>query len=110
MFLRLVAAAAQANGVPEEKVWEPILDQYWRQVRQQPAIRFSSVNFLPKFDHMAEPRHRKLAAMGIAAIVSTGRPEALDRIPNEVSNLWTDVLYEVRESSQMPESGDERLV
>lgn len=33
MFLRLVSAAAQASGVPEEKVWEPILDQYWRQVR-----------------------------------------------------------------------------
>lgn len=33
MFPRLVSAAAQASGVPEEKVWEPILDQYWRQVR-----------------------------------------------------------------------------
>lgn len=32
MFLRLVSAAAQVSGVPEEKVWEPILDQYWRQV------------------------------------------------------------------------------
>lgn len=89
MFLRLVSAAAHVSGVPEDKIWEPILDQYWRQ-----------------FDHMSEPRHRKLAAMGIAALVSTGRNEVLDRLPNEIFNLWTDVLYELKESLRT-EDGDD---
>ncbi|KAI6047441.1 ARM repeat-containing protein [Pisolithus marmoratus] len=92
MFLRLVSAAAQVSGVPEDKIWEPILDQYWRQ-----------------FDHMSEPRHRKLAAMGIAALVSTGRHEVLDRLPNEIFNLWTDVLYEIRESLRAEDGGDDGL-
>ncbi|KIO12672.1 hypothetical protein M404DRAFT_959382 [Pisolithus tinctorius Marx 270] len=90
MFLRLVSAAAQVSGVPEDKIWEPILDQYWRQ-----------------FDHMSEPRHRKLAAMGIAALVSTGRSEVLDRLPNEIFNLWTDVLYEIRESLRVADGDDD---
>lgn len=32
MFIRLVSAAAQVENVHEEKVWEVILDQFWRQV------------------------------------------------------------------------------
>lgn len=32
MFIRLVSAAAQVDNVHEEKVWEIILDQFWRQV------------------------------------------------------------------------------
>lgn len=32
MFIRLVSAAAQVENVQEEKVWEVILDQFWRQV------------------------------------------------------------------------------
>ena len=46
---------------------------------------------------MHEPRYRKLAAMGIAALVSTARPEVLDRLPTEIFNLWTDVFGELRE-------------
>ncbi|KAI6130399.1 ARM repeat-containing protein [Pisolithus croceorrhizus] len=90
MFLRLASAAAHVSGVPEDKIWEPILDQYWRQ-----------------FDHMSEPRHRKLAAMGIATLVSTGRNEVLDRLPNEIFNLWTDVLYEIRESLRAEDGDDD---
>lgn len=90
MFLRLVSAAAHVSGVPEDKIWEPILDQYWRQ-----------------FDHVSEPRHRKLAAMGIAALVSTGRNEVLDRLPNEIFNIWTDVLYEIKESLRTEDGDDD---
>ncbi|KAN0097466.1 Armadillo-type fold [Tylopilus felleus] len=90
MFIRLVSAAAQADNVHEEKIWEVILDQFWRQ-----------------FDHMSEPRHRKLLALGIASLVSTGRPEVLERVPNEIFNLWTDVLYEVRESRNHTEDGED---
>lgn len=32
MFIRLVSAAAQVDNVHEAKVWEIILDQFWRQV------------------------------------------------------------------------------
>ena len=47
---------------------------------------------------MSEPRHRKLAAMGIASLVSTGRHEVLDRLPTEICNLWLDVFGEIREA------------
>ncbi|KAG8218630.1 ARM repeat-containing protein [Butyriboletus roseoflavus] len=90
MFVRLVSAAAQVENVQEEKVWEVILDQFWRQ-----------------FDHMSEPRHRKLLALGIASLVSTGLPEVLERVPNEIFNLWTDVLYEVRESRNHTHDGED---
>lgn len=36
--------------------------------------------------------------MGIAALVSTGRHEVLDRLPTEICNLWLDVFGEVREA------------
>ena len=47
---------------------------------------------------MYEPRHRKLAAMGIARLVATSRPDVLDRLPNEICNMWTDVFGELREA------------
>lgn len=59
---------------------------------------------------MSEPRHRKLAALGIASLVSTGRPEVLDRLPNEIFNLWTDVFFEVKESRSLAENEDARYV
>lgn len=48
---------------------------------------------------MSEPRHRKLAAMGIASLVSTGRDEVLDRLPTEICNMWLDVFGEIREAA-----------
>jgi hypothetical protein len=51
-----------------------------------------------KFDNMSEPRHRKLTAMGIASLVSTARPEVLQRLPGEIFNLWLDVFGELREA------------
>ena len=59
---------------------------------------------------MSEPRHRKLLALGIASLVSTGCPEVLGRVPNEIFNLWTDVLYEVRESRNHTEDGEDGSV
>lgn len=59
---------------------------------------------------MSEPRHRKLLALGIASLVSTGRSEVLERVPNEIFNLWTDVLYEVRESRNHTQDGEDGLV
>lgn len=47
---------------------------------------------------MSEPRYRKLAAMGIAALVATGRPEVLERLPGEIFNLWLDVFGEIKEA------------
>ncbi|KAH7916807.1 ARM repeat-containing protein [Hygrophoropsis aurantiaca] len=85
LFLQLVSASAQAKTVSESSLYEVILDHWWRQ-----------------FDHMSEPRHRKLVALGMASLVSTGRPEVLDRIPNEIANLWLDVLYEIKESLNTP--------
>jgi len=35
--------------------------------------------------------------MGIASLVSTGRPEVLKRLSTEVFNLWLDVFGEIKE-------------
>lgn len=51
-----------------------------------------------QFDNMSEPRHRKLTAMGIASLVSTGRKEVLDRLSSEICNLWLDVFGEIKET------------
>lgn len=57
-----------------------------------------------KFDNVSEPRHRKLYAMGLAALVATGRPEVLERLPTEVFDLWTDVFAELKEVQKQKEN------
>lgn len=47
---------------------------------------------------MSDPHHRKLAAMGIADLVATGRPDVLDRLDGEILNLWLDVFVEMKEA------------
>ncbi|RDX55688.1 ARM repeat-containing protein [Lentinus brumalis] len=86
LFLQLVSATAAAQNMSEEKVWEPILNQWWT-----------------RFDNMSEPRLRKLTAMGIAALVATGRPEVLDRLSTEICNLWLDVFGEIKEAQSSKE-------
>ncbi|KAI0320679.1 ARM repeat-containing protein [Amylostereum chailletii] len=82
-FMQLMAATVTSQGIPEAQVWEGLLDQWWR-----------------RFDNMYEPRHRKLAAMGIAVLVSTGRGDVLDRLPTEIFNIWTDVFAELKEEKE----------
>lgn len=67
-----------------------------------------NTNILHQFDNMSEPRHRKLTAMGIASLVSTGRPEVLQRLPIEIFNLWIDVFYEIKEARLATENDDSR--
>lgn len=81
MFLQLISATANSRSKAETELWECILDQWWT-----------------RFDNMSEPRLRKLTAMGIASLVSTGRPEVLDRLSSEVCNLWIDVFGEIKEA------------
>jgi hypothetical protein len=47
--------------------------------------------------------------MGIASLVSTGRPEVLQRLPIEIFNLWIDVFCEVREAQISAESNRTRF-
>ena len=56
--------------------------------------------FFTQFDNMSEPRHRKLTALGIASLVSTARPEVLQRLPGEIFNMWLDVFGELKESQE----------
>ncbi|KAJ6545112.1 armadillo-type protein [Mycena vulgaris] len=79
-FLRLMAATAD-NTISEAKLYDALLDRWWG-----------------TWDNMSEPRHRKLTAMGIAALVSTARPDVLDRLPGDIFNIWTDVLLELKEA------------
>ncbi|TFK43406.1 armadillo-type protein [Crucibulum laeve] len=80
MFLQLMSVTAAALGQKDSYLYEGLLDQWWG-----------------KFDNMSEPRHRKLVGMGIAALVSTGRTEVLQRLPTEIFNLWLDVFGEIKE-------------
>ncbi|KAJ7276541.1 armadillo-type protein [Mycena haematopus] len=89
MFLQLMVATA-TPAVPESKLYEGLLDQWWG-----------------TWDNMSEPRHRKLAAMGIAALVSTGRPDVLARLPGDIFNIWTDVLLELKEAKEAAASADD---
>ncbi|KAF9008940.1 armadillo-type protein [Cyathus striatus] len=80
MFLQLMSATATALNQTETYLYDGLLDQWWG-----------------KFDNMSEPRHRKLVAMSIASLVSTGRQEVLQRLPTEIFNLWLDVFGEIKE-------------
>ncbi|KAF5321876.1 hypothetical protein D9619_000809 [Psilocybe cf. subviscida] len=83
MFLQLMSASAPLLNQQETKLYDLLLDQWWG-----------------KFDNMSEPRHRKITAMGIAALVSSGRPEVLQRLPGEIFNLWMDVFGELKEAQE----------
>lgn len=56
---------------------------------------------------MYKPQDRKLSALGIASLVSTGRHEVLDRVSTEVTNLWLDVLGEIKEAQERAAEADE---
>ena len=58
---------------------------------------------------MGDPRYRKLAALGIASLVSTGRPEVLERLPTEIFNIWTDVFAELKEAQSKERDEDEYI-
>ncbi|PPQ83268.1 hypothetical protein CVT25_004007 [Psilocybe cyanescens] len=81
MFLQLMSASSPVLSQAENVLYDLLMDQWWG-----------------KFDNMSEPRHRKLTAMGIAALVSTARAEVLSRIPGEIFNLWLDVFGELKEA------------
>ncbi|KAL5527437.1 hypothetical protein ACEPAG_6228 [Sanghuangporus baumii] len=81
VLYQLISATAVKMNKPEKELWEALLDQWWR-----------------RFDNMSEPRPRKLAAMGIACLVSGCKPEVLDRLDGEIFNLWLDVFGEMKEA------------
>ncbi|KAK0490845.1 armadillo-type protein [Armillaria novae-zelandiae] len=83
MFLQLMTATAPVLGMSEAKLYERLMDAWW-----------------DKFDSMSEPRHRKLSAMGMAALVSTGKHEVLERLPTEIFNLWSEVFLDLKESKE----------
>jgi hypothetical protein len=99
MFLQLMSATAASQNVTEAYLYEGLLDQWWSKVRVPFSLCFvRTFIWSPQFDNMSEPRHRKLTAMGIASLVSTGRPEVLQRLPIEIFNLWIDVFCEIKEA------------
>lgn len=36
--------------------------------------------------------------MGVACLITTGRPEVLERLNGEIFNLWLDVFGEMKEA------------
>ncbi|KJA30164.1 hypothetical protein HYPSUDRAFT_125792 [Hypholoma sublateritium FD-334 SS-4] len=86
IFSQLISATALVLNQPENTLYDLLLDQWWG-----------------KFDNMSEPRHRKLTALGIASLVSTGRPQVLQRLPGEIFNIWLDVFGELKEAREHEE-------
>ena len=101
MFVTLVAETAKSKGVPEAEIWEVIMSQWWNRVSSDYYWAYVRAHLQraihSQFDNMSEPWHRKLTAMGISRLVSTGKPEVLDRFAFEVTNIWLDVLCEIKE-------------
>ena len=91
-------AAPSFINMPENQLWEAVLNQWWTRVcHLLSSVHTVTDGEFTKFDNMSEPRYRKIAAMGIASLVSTGRHEVLDRLPSEICNMWLDVFGELRE-------------
>ncbi|KAI0796611.1 ARM repeat-containing protein [Abortiporus biennis] len=92
MFMQLMSAAAPVLNETEAEVYEGVLNQWWS-----------------RFDSMYRPHDRKLTAMGIASLVSTGRPDVLDRLSTEICNMWLDVFGEIKEALERAKEEDEAL-
>jgi hypothetical protein len=39
--------------------------------------------------------------MGIAALAATGHPQVLERFPDLIVDMWTDVLCEIKETLRL---------
>ena len=81
------------------------------------SSKCSSSSFAPlvltsqrQYDYMSELRHRKLIAMGIASLVSTGKDEVLECLPIEIFGLWLHVFREIREAAKDWEATSEEYV
>ncbi|KAF8935479.1 hypothetical protein BGZ58_004972 [Dissophora ornata] len=53
--------------------------------------------WMEKFDNVSHPKHRKLHAMGLTAMMRTSDPSVLQHLPRLVC-IWGDVLNEVNEN------------
>lgn len=99
---QLIAATAAATSRPESEVWNGVMDQWWRRVSTEVSWNKEILSDFPpfplQFDNMSEPRYRKLVAMGVACLITTGRPEALERLSGEILSMWSDVFAEMKEA------------
>lgn len=107
VFLQLVAVTSPAENLSVSQLLHKLLDQWWRKVWEVHQCGDVYPLILTQFDNMAEPRCRKLAAMGMGRLVASGRPEVLERLPGEIFNLWLDVLGEMKEALET-DSEDEK--
>lgn len=98
ILVQLISATAAAKNVPEGSLFEKLMDIWWARVITFDYQIFQLLIHCKQFDNMSEPRHRKLVAMGMASLVSTGRVEVLQRLHSEIFNLWMDVFCEIQEA------------
>ncbi|KAG8989981.1 hypothetical protein FRB94_013831 [Tulasnella sp. JGI-2019a] len=75
----LLDKSVRCNNI--EETIDKVMDVWWR-----------------NFDIVAESRYRKLTAMTMACLATTGRPEIIKRLPNEIANIWLEVLGETKEA------------
>ncbi|KAG9008544.1 hypothetical protein FRB93_006463 [Tulasnella sp. JGI-2019a] len=97
----LLDKSVRCNNI--EETIDKVMDVWWRNVScpSGPTLRTFEpfhAGFISKFDIVAESRYRKLTAMTMACLATTGRPEIIKRLPNEIANIWLEVLGETKEA------------
>lgn len=80
MFVQLLRMSAQSLQAGENVVIDGVLDRWW-----------------DKWDNLSDNYERKLSASGLARFVAVGHPLVLARLPHEISNIFIDVLAEIKE-------------
>ncbi|TIC28089.1 ARM repeat-containing protein [Wallemia mellicola] len=93
MFVQLVRMSAASLNVPEEVALGYLLDRWW-----------------DKWDNLVDNYERKLSASGLARLVASGHQTVLERLPGEISNVFIDVLAEIKERRMESEEGGNPVV
>lgn len=93
MFIQLVRMSAASLNVAEEVALGYLLDRWW-----------------DKWDNLVDNYERKLSASGLARLVASGHQTVLERLPGEISNVFIDVLAEIKERRMESEEGGNPVV
>ncbi|KAL7423456.1 hypothetical protein Q5752_001036 [Cryptotrichosporon argae] len=92
VFVELAAETARRQGRAPDAVLDEVLDAVWR-----------------NFDYVSEPRKRKVVAMGVGALLTTGNRLCLERLDGEFLNIFLDVLGELQPAADDPSGATSAL-
>jgi len=100
MFLQLMTASTPVLGQTETTLYNMLMGVWWEKEGQTELSTKMYSDGFQQFDNMSEPRYRKLTALATAVLVSTGRPEILEKLSTDIFNMWLDVFGELKEADE----------